>query len=213
MGGLHGFGPVAPDPADPMFHADWEKRALAVTLAAGVAGYWSIDESRHAREDRAPAEYLALPYYALWIRALERLLLRHGMVTEAELERGTPEAGTRPPKRVLEAGDVAPTLARGAPANRDPGDSRPAFAPGDAVRTRNLQPRGHIRMPGYARGRVGRVESVIGYHVLPDASAEGDMRADWLYCVVFEAADLWGAAEGAGDRVSIDAWEGYLDHA
>lgn len=31
LGGQMGFGPVAPEPNEPLFHADWEKRALGVT--------------------------------------------------------------------------------------------------------------------------------------------------------------------------------------
>ena len=213
MGGLHGFGPVMPDPADVKFHADWERRAMAITVAAGAGGHWSIDESRHAREDRPHAEYLGLTYYALWIAALERLLLRHGLITEAELKAGHALEDTTPPKRVLQAADVAAGLARGAPANRDPGDATPAFAPGDAVHTRNLQPRGHVRLPAYARDKPGRITAVHGFHVLPDRSAVGDEQADWLYAVTFSARDLFGASAQEGDEVTIDAWECYLDRA
>src|SRR5699024_6709070 len=44
LGGRHGFGPVAPEKDEPIFHAPWERRALAVTLAAGAMGHWSLDE-------------------------------------------------------------------------------------------------------------------------------------------------------------------------
>ena len=44
--------------------------------------------SRHARESLPPADYYASSYYAIWIKALERLLVRHGFVTEAELAAG-----------------------------------------------------------------------------------------------------------------------------
>ncbi len=37
MGGMHGFGAVEPEPNEPVFHADWEKRAFALTLAMGDA--------------------------------------------------------------------------------------------------------------------------------------------------------------------------------
>ena len=50
MGGRFGDGAVIPEPEDEKFHADWHKRALAVTLATGTLGKWNIDRSRHARE-------------------------------------------------------------------------------------------------------------------------------------------------------------------
>jgi nitrile hydratase len=43
LGGMHGFGPVIPEPETPVFHAPWHKRALAITLAMGGWGRWSID--------------------------------------------------------------------------------------------------------------------------------------------------------------------------
>src|SRR5688572_22891540 len=112
LGGQMGFGPVAPERNEPVFHADWEKRALGVTLAAGAMGHWTIDESRHARESLHPADYYASSYYEIWIKALEVLLQRHGLVAAEELsEAGRLVKGTTP-GRVLEAADVPRALAR-----------------------------------------------------------------------------------------------------
>ena len=66
MGGVHGFGPVQPEPNEPVFHAEWEKRAFALTLAMAMPGQWNIDASRFARENRDPAEYLSMSYYQIW---------------------------------------------------------------------------------------------------------------------------------------------------
>ena len=44
MGGMHGFGPVQPETDEPIFHAAWEKRAFALTMAMAAAGRWSMDE-------------------------------------------------------------------------------------------------------------------------------------------------------------------------
>ena len=57
LGGQMGFGPIANEADEPIFHADWERRALGIVIAAGGMGHWSIDESRHARENRHPADY------------------------------------------------------------------------------------------------------------------------------------------------------------
>jgi nitrile hydratase len=58
MGGVAGFGPVQPEPDEPVFHAKWERRAFALTLAMGMPGGWNIDMSRFAREDRPHQDYL-----------------------------------------------------------------------------------------------------------------------------------------------------------
>ncbi|PKP82578.1 MAG: nitrile hydratase subunit beta, partial [Alphaproteobacteria bacterium HGW-Alphaproteobacteria-2] len=50
MGGMQCFGALPLEPEEPVFHAEWERRALALTLAAGALGHWGLDESRHARE-------------------------------------------------------------------------------------------------------------------------------------------------------------------
>jgi nitrile hydratase len=213
LGGQHGFGSVAPESDEPVFHADWERRALGLTLCAGAMGAWSIDESRHARERLHPAVYYASSYYAIWIKGLERLLLRHGFVTEAELAGSPPTPGARP-KRVLAAADVPAVIARGGPCDRDPAGRAPAFAAGDAVRTLVMHPPGHTRLPRYARGKRGRIEAVQGFFVLPDSNAHGRGEApEWLYTVVFDAAELWGRDADPASRVSIDAWESYLEPA
>ena len=36
MGGVKGFGPVVPEPNEPVFHGDWERRAFALTVAMCV---------------------------------------------------------------------------------------------------------------------------------------------------------------------------------
>jgi len=78
MGGMHGFGPVAPEANEPVFHAAWEGRVLALNRAMGHARLWNIDMSRFARENRPPEEYLAKSYYQIWLAGLERLMLERG---------------------------------------------------------------------------------------------------------------------------------------
>ena len=213
LGGAMGFGPVHPEPNEPPFHAGWERRALAVTLAMGATGTWTIDESRHARESLHPADYLASSYYEIWIIGLERLLARHGLVNGRELEVGRALAPAAPIKRVLKAGEVAPALARGSRADRPP--QNPArFAVGDPVATRNIHLTGHTRLPRYARQKRGVVERVHGVHVFADASAHGKgEKPQWLYTVRFAGPELWGENSDPTLAVSIDAWESYLEPA
>ncbi len=87
LGGMHGFGPIDPEPNEPVFHADWERRTFALTLAMGAWGKWNIDMSRFARERMPPAEYLRTGYYEHWLFGLEKLLIDHGFLTKAEIDR------------------------------------------------------------------------------------------------------------------------------
>lgn len=213
LGGEHGFGPVAPEQDEPCFHADWEKRALGITLSCGAFGAWTIDESRHARENIPPATYLAASYYEIWIRALETLLVRHRFVSAQELEAGQSLGQGAAPKGMLTADKVAAVLARGGPCDR-PAAAGPRFAAGDRVRSRNAHPWTHTRLPRYARGKVGIVEAVQGSFVFPDDNAHGrGENPQWVYTVVFDSAEIWGEGAEAGLTVSIDAWESYLERA
>ena len=56
LGGMMGFGRIDREPDEPWFHADWERRALGLTLAMGATGQWTIDMSRAARESLHPAD-------------------------------------------------------------------------------------------------------------------------------------------------------------
>ena len=87
LGGMHGFGPVEPEPDEPVFHAGWERRAFALTLAMGAWRRWNLDMSRFAREQMPAHEYLATSYYEHWLWGLERLLVEHGFLAPGELER------------------------------------------------------------------------------------------------------------------------------
>lgn len=212
LGGQMGFGPVAPEPNEPYFHAEWEKRALGLTLSCGAFGAWTIDESRHARENIPPAKYLAASYYEIWIRALEVLLARHGFATEEELCSGRSLGPGAAPKRVLKADMVPGVLAKGGPCDR-PVSTQPLFAVGQRVRTRNFNPESHTRLPRYARAKTGVIETVQGSFVFPDDNAHGKgENPQWIYTVAFTAPEIWGDGADPTLTVSIDAWESYLEH-
>lgn len=213
LGGQMGFGAVAPERDEPVFHADWEKRALGTTLSAGAMGAWNIDESRHARESLHPADYYASSYYEIWIKALEVLLQRHGFVTTEELAEGRSLAQGASPKRTLKAADVPSVLAKGGPCDR-PVVAPARFKAGDNVRTRNFHVQGHTRLPRYARGKVGLVEAVRDGFVFPDSNAHGQgENPQWVYTVVFDGKEIWGEGSDPSLTVSVDAWESYLEPA
>ena len=213
LGGRSGFGPVVPEPDEPVFHAPWEGRALGLTLCAGALGHWTLDESRHARERLPPTFYLSASYYDIWLTALEALLERHGEVSAEERATGQArDPGLRPERR-LAAADVPAVLAKGGPVDRAP-ESPPVFAVGDEVCTSRSRVRGHTRLPGYAQGRMGQVVAIRGCHVFPDLNAEGaDAGGAWLYAVSFSGEELWGSGAEPGTEVIIDAFEPYLAQA
>ena len=213
LGGQMGFGPVAPEKDEPYFHAEWEKRALGVTLTAGAMGHWTIDESRHARESLHPADYYSSSYYEIWTKALETLLQRHGFVSARDLAEGRAVDSAPQPKRVLKVDNVAAVLAKGGPCDRRVEESA-RFAPGDRVRTRNFHPTGHTRLPRYARGKLGVVEAVREAYVFPDTNAhDKGENPQWVYTVVFDGREIWGEDADPTLTVSIDAWESYLEPA
>lgn len=213
MGGMHGFGPVPIERDEPVFHADWEARALAITLAMGGWKRWNIDASRRAREEMHPGRYLAYSYYERWIDALERIMLETGLVTEQELRSGTSQSGAPQDGAPLDAEAARSMLSRGGPSLRAI-DARPRFAIGDTVQTINRHPSGHTRLPRYARGRTGVIVRQHGAHVLPDTNAhfQGE-HPEHLYAVRFGARELWGPDASAQDSVILDLWESYLEAA
>jgi nitrile hydratase subunit beta len=211
MGGMMGFGPVTAEADEPVFHADWERRAFALTLAMGAPGGWNIDQSRAARESLHPAQYLAKSYYEIWIAGLEKLMAERGLLTPKEIESGQVLRPAKAVANVLTAASVARVLARGRPTERAPAAPQ-RFEVGDRVLARNMHPVGHTRLPRYVRGHVGSITHVHGAHVLPDLNATGGgENPQWLYTVRFAARELWGEAADASASVSVDAWESYLE--
>ena len=88
------------------------------------------------------------------------------------------------------------------------------FKPGDRVRTKNINPRTHTRLPRYARDKVGTVEANRGCQVFPDTVAIGaGEQPQWLYTVVFSGRELWGDEADPALKVSIEAFEPYLEPA
>ena len=186
---------------------------MGVTIAMGATGTWNIDMSRHARESLPPAEYLSASYYEIWTRGVEKLVVQAGLVSPEELRSGRALTPPAPVRRVLKAEDVPAALARGGPTEREAtGPAR--FEVGDRVRTRNMHPTGHTRLPRYARGREGVIERVHGAHVFPDTNARGEGESpQWLYTVRFSGREVWGEEADPTLVVSVDAWESYLEPA
>jgi nitrile hydratase len=211
LGGRPDFGPVVQDAEHCVFHAAWESRVLALSLAMGATGCWTLDKFRAVRETLP--DYLHLSYYEIWLEGLEEILVARGLVTAEELAAGRARHPPKPIGGMLRADQVAARLARGSPTQRTV--SEPArFRLGQRVITRAMPVDHHTRLPAYVRGRTGIIERIHGAHVFADSHAQ-DLGEDpqWLYTVVFEGRELWGPDTAPGHRVSFDAWQPYLEPA
>jgi nitrile hydratase subunit beta len=213
MGGMDGFGRVEVEANEPPFHHSWEGRVMAMSRAIGANGGVNIDAQRFSRESLPPPVYLASSYYKKWFLALQQLMIGRGMIGADEVAAGRALRTSPPLQRgTFSLKDVARVTVRGS-FHRDVSTS-PAFKPGDKVRAKNINPVTHTRLPRYVRGHVGTVERINGSHVFPDSAAHGNgENPQWLYTVVFSGRELWGADADPTLKVSVEAFEPYLDPA
>ena len=212
MGGMHGMGPIEHEKNEPVFHAPWEGRVYALNAALGAFQKWNLDAWRHHIESLPAADYLRMSYYERWFAAMQRRVVQYGLVTARELETG--KAAPDAPKAVPA---FTPEMARNYARNiASPKDASiaPRFETGQQVRTRNINPTGHTRLPRYARGKTGQIARDHGVYIFPDSSAQtGDPARQHLYSVRFAARELWGDTAPARDSVHLDLWDDYLEHA
>lgn len=204
VGGMHGFGPVAPTPAEPVFKHEAERRMFGLTMGLMAAGWCDGDGFRHAVEKLPPALYAREVFHENWLAACEAQLRERGLLQPGELERwmagGIEAARVGPPPRLLPELEEEPLPTR--------------FRVGDRVLTRKLNPIGHTRMPRYVRGRLGRVEADRGVFPFSDAlAARSGRQPQHLYTVRFEARELWGDEAPPRDCLFIDLFESYLEPA
>src|SRR3954469_18443394 len=145
LGGKQGFGRVRYTLDAPAFHASWELRANSLYALAVRCGIFNMDEYRHAIERMEPRHYLAASYYERSLTGFATLCVEKGVVTREELERRA---------------DGAFPLSLPSAEGRANAAPRQSFAVGDRVRVKNDFVSGHVRMPGYIRGKTGLVVGV-----------------------------------------------------
>jgi len=213
MGGMQGFGPVLIEKNEPVFHAPWEGRTYALSTALGIWGKWNLDASRYGIEFIPPADYLSMTYYQRWYVRVVEQLVKAGMVTRAEVETGHPAPGSVKAVPPLTADKVGAFVRNGTHYDRDVA-VLPKFQAGHRVRTRNINPPTHTRLPRYARGKIGTVEHDYGVFVFPDTNSQflGE-RPQHVYSVRFAARELWGDQAKAQDAVYVNMWDDYLEPA
>ena len=217
MGGMHGFGEIPIERDEPVFHEPWEGRIYALGAAGSLGMFPNIDASRHALEALPPDVYLSSTYYERWLKRAELRLIELGVIGPEELEARVAEYEADPARPVPRRSDpeiearAKRRFERAASLHQPDGDP-PRFAAGNRVRTTNIHPPGHTRLPRYARGKRGTIHFVHGSHVFPDTNAYGlGPRTQGVYSVRFDARELWGEdAEGPG-QVHLDLWDAYLE--
>ena len=212
LGGMQGLGPIRYEKNEPVFHAAWESRVYAMTRAMRAFRKWNIDAWRNDIELLPPTDYFRLTYYEKWLAALEKQVVQYGLVTREELQTGKALPGSAKGNPAMTV-EMARQITRGMPSPIDPA-VRPLFHAGDRVRTRNINPVGHTRLPRYARGKQGVVFKDHGVYVFPDTNSkyEGEQRQH-VYSVRFTTRELWGEQASPRDTVHLDLWDNYLEHA
>ena len=212
MGGMQDFGPIVPEKNEPVFHARWEGRLVAMRRVLAAAGKLP-PTFRPATESLLAGDYLGLSYYEKWYSAMVDLLTASGVVTREEISIGKPAKRSvkstqafKPAEAVTLPFQVPQVMLKTAVTTR--------YAIGQRVRARNINPTGHTRLPRYTRGRTGVVEQDRGVQALPDTNVYGrGENPQHVYSVRFAARELWGEQASARDSVYIDLWEDYLEPA
>ena len=213
MGGMHGLGPIQVEEDEPVFHAAWEARMLALANAIDPWGDWSVDRFRYIRETMPPADYLQKSYYEHWLYAYRTLILEAGLVSERELADGRTAAGAPTHEPKVRPDTVGKVAGREDTARREDGKT-PRFQPGDGVVARTISPTDHTRLPRYARGKRGVIDRDHGVFVFADTNAHGrGENPQHVYSVRFAARELWGESAAPRDGVYLDLWDDHLDPA
>ena len=198
LGGKQGFGRVRYARNARPFHAAWEVRANSLYAFAVRQGIFNMDEYRHAIERMEPRHYLSASYYERSLTGMLTLCVEKGIVTRDELERS--------------ARGHVPLAAPGA-AGRTNVATRERFKAGDRVRVRDDYVPGHVRMPGYIRGRTGTVISESPVYPFPDAHAHAlEAQDEPTYDVRFRSEDLWPNSADAA-LIHVGVFQSYLERA
>ncbi|MEJ0067747.1 MAG: SH3-like domain-containing protein [Pseudomonadota bacterium] len=195
LGGKQGFGTVVYEPGDAHRDEDWELRARALSALLVEKKIYNMDEYRHAIERMDPRHYLTASYYERVMTAVATLCVEKGLLTVEELE---DHAESRFPL----SKPIGPGR-QNAPAQK--------FLVGEAVRVKNEFVSGHVRMPGYIRGKPGIVVGETPAYPFPDSSGHGmPITNEPTYDVRFSSRDLW--PDSSDDAfVHVGVFQSYLE--
>jgi len=205
------MGPIEYEEKEPVFHAPWEGRVLAMTRAVTATGKLQ-GGLRPPIESLTAFEYLRMSYYEKWLTSLTVRIVASGLLTRAEIENGHTAEGSTKSVPALSVADVPAFMRRILPMRKD--DVAPRFQIGQHVRARNINPVTHTRLPRYVRGKAGTIERDRGVATLPDTNVYGlGEKPQHVYSVRFSARELWGDQAAAQDAVYAELWDDYLEPA
>ena len=213
LGGLQAMGPVPYEKDEPVFHEPWQGRVWAMNRALRAWRRWTIDGDRHSIERLPQDEYLRMSYYERWFNALVAQTLAHGMITDEELRSSHAAPGAVRATPAMDVARAALVLNRGIRSADEPA-VKPRFRVGRRVRTLNINPVGHTRLPTYARAKSGVIVRDHGVYNFPDSAAHGlGEKRQHVYSVRFAARELWGETASPRDFVYLDLCDDYLERA
>jgi len=195
LGGRQGFGPVVRQGHTEPFHNEAEIRIAAMWVRLVRHGVYNMDEYRHAIERMEPRHYMTASYYERTFTAVASLCVERGVFSAGELSAA--------------AGFEVP-LSRPSREGRIADAQLPEIQVGDRVRVKDNFVPGHIRMPGYIRGKEGVVVGVSPAYPYPDAHGHG-LESAWQrsFDVRFCSRHLW--PDGAEDaEVQVGVFHSYL---
>lgn len=213
LGGMSGFGPLPFEDNEPVFHDDWERRTFGVHILTLITGFYTADETRHSMERIPALRWLQGSYYEHWLDGTATLLIEKGIVTAEELRTG--KATDELPDWVarlspVEAKDVASIVSSNHNKHGQIAHP-PLFKAGDRVRTKNMHPKTHTRLPRYIRGHIGTIHEYRGpFFYADERNINNPDVACHTYTVRFEGKELWGESAGPKDAVYIEMYETYL---
>lgn len=195
LGGRQGFGPVVRQGHTEPFHNEAVIRIAAMWVRLVRHGVYNMDEYRHAIERMEPRHYMTASYYERTFTAVASLCVERGVFSAGELSAA--------------AGFEVP-LSRPSREGRTADADLPEIRLGDRVRVKDNFVAGHIRMPGYIRGKEGVVVGVSPAFPYPDAHGHG-LESAWQrsFDVRFSSRHLW--PDGAEDaEVQVGVFHSYL---
>lgn len=216
LGGMQGFGAIDVEADEPFFHAEWEKRVFALSMATPFVAGFDDDHFRRQIEQISPRRYLDSSYYQLWMDGLIAQMREQAIVSNEELDQATSLASLPEQFDSSEQAQAAGLLEivfEGESRTMPDAENCPhRFKLGERVGTLNHISSVHTRLPRYARGKTGTVIAEQGNFIFSDSnSIYGGPEPQMLYTVEFSADELWGAAAETGDSICLDLWDAYLE--
>jgi nitrile hydratase len=237
LGGLENLGPVNLDKR--VFFSDWEKRIFGIHtvmmaesthLDGALPGYrigelttsfkdtWTWASLRTGAEGMQPFEYFKYRYYEKWLMGISQFFIDRGYVAAEELDKLTQHYRANPAAALPENANpqlreqVVRYLQHGDSGLR-PLDKQPRFRVGDTIRVADPAAADHTRLPGFLRNRQGMVKEVYpgAFEYFVSTGPDGLEGPQHVYCVAFDAADIWG--EGMSEPNTViyaDLFDAYI---